>query len=142
MFFTPTAYFFIKNFKKMVQNIIYHQVAIDVEQNTSIPVVFPKGILKGVYFIHKRNDMGFGIPSINIGMTDTNGNVILPNTDYEDYLHKQGGYMEGMKPLLLETNASQFWINITSDDFANGNISASEKTVFFKGQLIFVIEQF
>lgn len=70
--------------------------------------------------------------AIDISIQDANSNIILNPADYRDYLHKSGGYLQGMKQLHFQTNNNKFNIIIRSE---------KPLTADFQGQLIFIIQK-
>lgn len=70
--------------------------------------------------------------AIDVSIRDAHGNHILNPTDYRDCLHKNGGYLQGMKQLHFKTDNNKFNILLHSE---------TPLTADLKGQLIFIIQK-
>lgn len=117
----------------MISNIIYNRCNVSISQGQMVfqdRPVLEEGICLGVYFIPTVEYNGQ--ISVSIGISDTQGNVIINATDYRDYLHKGGGYFAGIKQLEYPCNNSRVFVNVKADQ----NLQSK-----FEGQLIFIIKR-
>lgn len=89
-----------------------------------------KGTCLGVHFV--PIDVDTPKVPVEIGIDNSQGGVLLSPTDYRDYVHKEGGYFNGMKQVNFPTNNNTFYVKVSTER----PLSAD-----FVGQLIFTIQR-
>lgn len=128
--------FFLNRKKMTTKRIVYDRLDINVAAGSlgaSAHIDLTRGRCKGIRFISYDNATPAQRDhSINIDIKTNNADKILGPTDYRDFIHNGGGYIEGFKPCDFDTKA-QVRVDIIP--------SEAVKAVNFKGQLVFAIEE-
>ena len=104
----------------MTSTIITNKVTISIAQNKvafTENVSLEKGTCLGVHFIP---------------FFETAPNVLINPVDYRDYVHKGGGYLQGIKQLGFPTSNTKVSVNV------NAVLPLNQE---FQGQLVFVIQR-
>lgn len=99
-------------------------------QAISSNISLENGTCLGVHFIPmKTNNPEF---PIEIEVKAAQGGTVLDPVDYRDYIHREGGYFNGMKQVNFPTKGNRFYITVLAE---------KPLTEDFVGQLIFTIQR-
>lgn len=117
----------------MTSSIIYSRLDIKIERGSqaiSSNISLENGTCLGVHFIPmKTNNPEF---PIEIEVKAAQGGTVLDPVDYRDYIHREGGYFNGMKQVNFPTKGNRFYITVLAE---------KPLTEDFVGQLIFTIQR-
>lgn len=117
----------------MITNYIYNKININIKAGNktfSTRQFLEEGKCLGVYFVPFNKE--YPQCECSLLVQDPQGGDIITSTDYRDYIHKGGGYLQGMKPLDFPTKHNQFSVTATLE---------KEQASDFCGQLVFMIER-
>ena len=71
--------------------------------------------------------------AVEISVRDPQSNTIVEAVDYRDFIHKGGGYIQGMKQVNFPTNNNKFQISTFVD--------SASPAVTLVGELVFTIQR-
>lgn len=118
------------------KRIVYDKLDINVAAGSlgaTMHIDLTRGRCKGLRFISFDNALPANRDhAINLNVSSNNSDKILGPTDYRDFIHNGGGYIEGFKPCDFDTKAQ-----VRVDVLPGQPI----KVTNFIGQLIFAIEE-
>lgn len=117
----------------MTSSIIYNKITVEIPQGGttfSKPVHLEKGTCLGVHLV----PISVGEPTfpVEVGIDNSQGGALLHPVDFRDYIHRQGGYFQGMKQVNFQTNNTNYNVNITA---------SQPLTEAFVAQLVFTIQR-
>lgn len=116
----------------MKSNIIYKKINIKIstgEEYFQESISLPSGRCLGVHILPISNTEPSHLVETDI--QNSQSGDILSATDFRDYIHKGGGYFDGVKQLNFPTDNNRFYVNVKSSE---------AMTADFLAQLIFIIE--
>ncbi|MFK8301847.1 hypothetical protein ACI75Y_02960 [Capnocytophaga stomatis] len=117
----------------MTNNVIYTKLDVSMksgEKHFSDNTSLEKGTCVGVEFVpFSKQHPDF---SLNIEVKNSQGGVLLDSTDFRSYIHKGGGFFNGMKQVNFPTDNNRFFISLNSEKQLENDLN---------GQLIFAIKR-
>lgn len=99
----------------MTSTIITNKVTISIAQNKvafTENVSLEKGTCLGVHFIPFFETAPNSL--VEISLQDAQSNVLINPVDYRDYVHKGGGYLQGIKQLGFPTSNTKVSVNVNA----------------------------
>jgi len=118
----------------MNSSIITNRVKINLQTGQTAQtdyVNLDKGTCIGVHFIPFVDNTP--AHAVEISVRDPQSNTIVEAVDYRDFLHKGGGYIQGMKQVNFPTNNNKFQISTFVD--------SASPAVTLVGELVFTIQR-
>lgn len=118
----------------MTSSIITNRVKINIGSGQPAQTDYinlDKGTCIGVYYIPFLDAPP--THAVEMSVRDPQSNTIVEPVDYRDFLHKGGGYIQGMKQVNFPTNNNKFQVTTLVDNPA--------PNVTMAGELVFVIQR-
>lgn len=112
--------------------MVYEKVNINIaigNSSFSEQIKLIEGTCVGVRVIDFNDNVVRG-HAIDVAVSDSRSNEVIGATDFRDYKHTGGGYLEGLKPIKFDTRST---VSVTA--ISSQPISGTA----FAGQIVFAV---